>query len=77
MADTPRPEMMLADRADWETAQALVAEHGDDAATIAAMNADEASDRLDFRGARRWYRVMLAATWLLHPGGRDPFRVEH
>lgn len=51
--------------------------HGEDAATEAAMKADELLAKGDIEGRRIWLRIIRAIEWLQDNRGRDPFKVEH
>jgi hypothetical protein len=68
---------MITDRDIWGSALTLVKEHGEDAATYAAMMADKFGAANNTGAQRVWHRIMLAATWLQDRRGRDPFKVEH
>jgi hypothetical protein len=60
----------------WAEATLLIARHGGDAATRAAMKADQLSD-VDHAGRRRWLRIVQAIEWLQDRRGRNPFKKEH
>ena len=55
----------------WRSAKLLVDQHGANAATVAAMRADELLDRGDVDGQAVWKRIMAAVEELLdtEPGG--------
>ena len=56
---------MITDREIWQAAGAMVKRYGDDAATEAAMRADELGDRGDHAGMMVWKRIMEACVELL------------
>ena len=56
---------MIFDREIWQAAGAMVKRYGEDAATEAAMRADELLDEGDMDGCAVWKRIMRAAEQLL------------
>jgi dihydrodipicolinate synthase/N-acetylneuraminate lyase len=68
---------MITERNIWAAAKQMIDQHGEDAATEAAMMADKFAAE-DYSGAARiWHRIMLAIYWLQDRSGPDPFKVEH
>ena len=56
---------MTSDLDIYRTAAIVVKEHGEDAATHAAMRADELLDQVDMDGRAAWLRVLEAVSALL------------
>ena len=56
---------MISDREIWQAASAMVKRYGEDAATEAAMRADELLAEDDLEGCAVWKRIMRAAEELL------------
>ncbi len=63
---------MISDREIWQAAGAMVKRYGEDAATEAAMRADELFDEGDAEGYAIWRRIMEAVEGLsaMEPGGK-------
>ncbi len=63
---------MISDREIWQAAGAMVKRYGDDAATEAAMRADELLVEGDAEGYAIWRRIMEAVQGLseTEPGGK-------
>lgn len=68
---------MTSDRDIWASARLMADKHGEDAATKAAMKADELLAKGDIEGRWTWLRIIRAIEWLQDNRGRDPFKVEH
>ncbi len=63
---------MISDREIWQAAGAMVKRYGDDAATEAAMRADELLDEGDMDRCAVWKRIMQAVEGLsaMEPKGK-------
>ena len=62
---------MISDREIWQAAGGMIKRYGADAASEAAMRADEMLDDGDIDGCAVWRRIMLAVEGLsgMEPGG--------
>lgn len=54
----PSEPHTLTDWELWACARHQIAQHGDEAATVAAMNADRMLDAGDLRGSRVWVDIL-------------------
>ncbi len=62
---------MISDLDIWRAAQVVVKRYGKDAATEAAIRADEFLDQGNLDGKRLWKRIMLAIEELQRERPRD------
>ncbi len=62
---------MISDLDIYRAANELIEQHGDSAATEAAMRADEHLDRGNIEGKRVWLRIMQAIEELQRERPRD------
>lgn len=73
----PKNGGMVCERDIWASAGTMLTQHGENAATEAAMKADELASKGELAGQRTWQRIMTAIEWLQDNRGRDPFKVDH